>query len=264
MDLSIIIVTYNQFDKVRACLASVFSSRLNGISFEVIVVDNSSPDGDIKSLSPEFPSVKFICSPANLGMGAGNNLGADAASGDYLLILNPDTELHSNAIKVMLDYLKANPQAGIIGPKLIYPDGERQTSCYRFPNLLLPFFRRTFLGRLMPKYLDSYLMANADFDEVQKVEGWIMGSCLMLPTALFRKLGGFDERFFMYFEDTDLCQRISRSGLEVVYQPNATVIHHHGRASAKNHWLWSILTNRMARVHLASYLKYFLKWGFFS
>lgn len=264
MDLSIIIVTYNQFDKVRACLSSVLASHLNGITYEIIVVDNASPEGDIKSLSLDFPGVKFISSPVNLGMGAGNNLGARSAAGDFLLILNPDTELHNNAIKVMLDHLKSDAQSGIIGPKLIYPDGERQTSCYQFPNLLMPFFRRTFLGRLMPRYLHSYLMTDSDFDEVQKVEGWIMGSCLMLRADLFRKLGGFDERFFMYFEDTDLCKRISRSGLDVIYQPNAVVIHHHGRASAKNHWLWSILTNRMARIHLASYLNYFFKWGFFS
>lgn len=263
MDLSIIIVTYNQFDKARACLASIFSSRLGGLSFEVIVADNASTEGDADILKQAFPEVKVIKSPRNLGMGAGNNLAAAEARGEYLLILNPDTELHTEAATTMLEYLKNHPSAGIVGPKLMYPDGERQVSFYRFPNLLLPFIRRTFLGRLFPKFLASYLMSDLDLDQSQKVD-WMMGSCLMLKTELFRRLNGFDERFFMYFEDTDLCKRISQLKLEAVYLPTATVIHHHGRASAKHHWLWSILTNRMARIHLLSYLKYFHKWGLLS
>lgn len=262
-NLSIVIVTYNDFEKVKACLASIFDSHLGDITFEVIVADNASLTGDVDSLMVGFPQIKIIRLPKNLGMGAGNNRAAKEANGDYLLILNPDTELHTNAIATMLEYLTSNAEAGIIGPKLIYPDGERQISCYRFPNLFMPLFRRTFLGKLLPKYLDNYLMTNASLDEIQNVD-WLMGSCLMLSMKLFRELKGFDERFFMYFEDTDLCKRISRLKLNVVYLPTATVIHHHGRASAKNHWLWSILSNRMARIHLMSYLKYFQKWGIFS
>jgi GT2 family glycosyltransferase len=211
-------------------------------------------------LKEEFSGITLIKSERNAGMGAGNNIGATTAKGEYLLILNPDTELHKDALKTMFDYLKANVQTGLVGPKLIYPDGERQVSCYRYPNILLPFLRRTILGRFNKKYLDSYLMNNANLDEIQRVD-WLMGSCFLLKKELFDQLGGFDERFFMYFEDTDLCKRINDIGLEVRYLPTATVIHHHGRASAKHHWLWSVLANKMARVHLISYLKYFNKWG---
>lgn len=263
MDISILIVTYNQFEKAKTCLASIFASRMGNLSFEVIVVDNASTEGDPNTFKELFPKIKLIKSEKNFGMGSGNNLAFTEATGEYLLILNPDTELHTDAIATMLAYLKTNGNVGMVGPKLIYPDGEEQLSCYRFPNLLLPLLRRTFLGRLNKKYLDSYLMKNANLDEIQKVD-WLMGSCLLLPAALFKKLGGFDERFFMYFEDTDLCKRIHAANLDVVYLPSATVIHHHGRASAKQHWIRSIFTNRMARVHLTSYIKYFLKWGIFS
>ncbi len=125
----------------------------------------------------------------------------------------------------------------------------------------MPLFRRTFLGRLNRTYLNNYLMKNTNLDEEQNAD-WLMGSCLLLSRELFVKLNGFDERFFMYFEDTDLCKRINNLNLNVTYLPTATVIHHHGRASAKHHWLLSLLTNKMARIHLISYLKYFVKWGF--
>lgn len=263
MDISIIIVTYNQFDKARLALDSVFRSRLER-TFEVTIVDNASTEVGLESLARDFPKIKIIRNKTNLGMGAGNNLGAKEASGKYLLILNPDTELHNEALVKMFNYLENNSQtAGLVGPKLIYPDGQRQISCYRYPNIMMPLFRRTIIGKLKPQYLDYYLMKDFDLNQPQEVD-WLMGSCLMLTKDLFERLKGFDQRFFMYFEDTDLCRRITSSGLKVIYLPEALVIHYHGRASAKKHWLWALISNHMARIHLKSYLKYFYKWGFFN
>lgn len=261
MDLSIIIVTHNQFDKVRVCLKSIFNHQPD-LQFEIIVVDNGSKEGNPDVLKTEFPEIRLI-KQENLGMGAGNNRGAKEATGEYLLILNPDTEIMPGSIKSMIDCHKSDPSAGLVGPKLLYPDGERQISCYRFPDIFLPFFRRTFLGKFRQSYLDYYLFKNVDLDKTQEVD-WVMGSCLLLKKSLYDELGGFDERFFMYFEDTDLCKRINRKGLKIIYHPDSAIIHHHGRASAKNHWFVSLLTNKMARVHVYSYLKYFAKWGFFS
>lgn len=262
MNISVIIVNYNQLEKTKVCLASVFASRIGDLTYEAIVLDNASTIGDADELNNEFNDLKVIKSAKNLGMGAGNNLAIKEAIGDYILILNPDTELHVDAISIMHEYLASNADCGLVGPKLIYPDGERQVSCYRFPNIFLPILRRTMIGKLFPGYLRQYLLGDIDLEKAQGVD-WLMGSCLMLSRDLFNQLGGFDERFFMYFEDTDLCKKIHNQRLGVTYLPSATVIHHHGRASAKHYWLTSLFINKMARVHVYSYLKYFLKWGFF-
>ena len=261
MDLSIVIVNYNSKDKTFFCLNSIYKSNLNGISFEVIVVDNDSSEKIEEELKNKYPSVVFIQSDENLGMGSGNNLGIKNSTGKYILILNPDTEVRPNTIKKLYDYANNDKNIGLIGPKLFYPDGKIQNSCYHFPNLLIPFFRRTFLSKFAKGYLDYYLMKNTDLSKPLEVD-WIMGSCLLVRRSLLDKIGLFDERFFMYFEDTDLCRRIKLSGWKVIYLPSAEVIHHHGRASAKRHWLIAPFTNRLSRVHIASWIKYFLKWRF--
>jgi GT2 family glycosyltransferase len=259
MDLSIIIVTYNNFDKVRRCLQSIYQSDLATVSFEVVVVDNASTESP-DFLKSEFPAIRLIKNHLNLGMGAGNNVGARQALGEFLLVLNPDTELEPQAIKTMLRYAREHEEAGVIGPKLLYPDGERQISCYHFPSVFTPVMRRTFVGRFFKSKLNDYLMKSYDLDKIIQVD-WLMGSCLLIKKSLFMSVGQFDERFFMYYEDTDLCRRISEAHKKNIYFPLATVIHHHGRASAKSHWLTSIFANKMAQIHLTSHLKYFIKWG---
>lgn len=259
MDLSIIIVNYNTAAKAMNCLRSIYATA-NPFDFEVILVDNNSTE-PLDNLLATFPQITLIRNDKNLGMGAGNNVGIRQASGEYVLILNADTEFIGSGMADLLDFIKHNPDVGIVGPKLIYPDGERQISCYRFPSLLMPIYRRTFLGKLNAQYLDDYLYQRSNLDEPLEVD-WIMGSCLLLSRELLNKLGGFDERFFMYFEDTDLCRRIKQLGLKAIYNPTVTVKHYHGRASAKEHWSISIFTNKMTRIHLLSWLKYFWKWKF--
>lgn len=259
MDLSIIIVNYNNLDKIKVCLDSIYRSRFEQLSFEVIVVDNAS------GIDPEFAlkdygQLRLVKNKINVGMGAGNNAGARIAKGDYIMILNPDTEVESETIDKMLRYIEEHEDVGIVGPKLIYPDGERQISCYHFPTFLMPLYRRTFVGKIFSAELDHYLMKNYDLDKVINVD-WLMGSCLLIKRDLYETLQGFDERFFMYYEDTDLCRRIKKMGKKVIYFPLATVIHHHSRASAKSHWFFSIFGNKMAQIHITSHLKYFKKWG---
>jgi len=259
MELSIIIVTYNCLEKTKVCLRSIFAHAVPDLNFEVIIVDNNSTE-NIDSLTRDFPQIKLIKNQANLGMGAGNNIGVKEASGKYLLILNPDTELKPNTLDLLLRYAKEHPEVGVIGPKIMYPDGERQISCYRFPDFFMPLYRRTFFGQINKSYLKNYLMQNFDLDQTTQAD-WLMGSCLLIPAEIFRAVGGFDERFFMYFEDTDLCRKIWAINKKIIYFPFAEIIHHHGRASAKSHWLVSIFKNKMARIHVISHLKYFLKWG---
>jgi GT2 family glycosyltransferase len=261
MDLSIIIVNYNTKDKTLACLASLARADFPGLDKEVLLVDNDSAEPIEAEAKQAIDDLVFIKNGSNLGMGAGNNVGIRKSSGQFVLVLNPDTEVDPGAIMTMLGYLHDHPEAGLVGPELVYPDGTPQDSCYRYPNLILPLVRRTFLGGLAKGYLDYYLMKNLDLTKPQAVD-WIMGSCLLIRREVLDKVGLFDERFFMYFEDTDLCRRINNAGYEVVYLPSARVIHHHGRASAKKHWLVALFANKMSRVHLCSLLKYSIKWKF--
>ncbi len=254
MDISIIIVNYKSKEKLRNCLASIEQSDLDGINYEVIVVENASGD-DLSDLKKNF---ELIESKVNLGMGAGNNLGIKKAKGEFLLILNPDTVLKRDAIKRLFDYSEKNKEAAIVGPKLLNLDNSLQFSCAYFPRPWTPIFRRTFLSSFFKRHLDWFLMKNFSHDTIREVD-WLMGSCLMIRREGF---AGFDERFFMYFEDIDICRQAWKSGKKVVYNPSAEVFHLHARESARNPWYISVFRNKLTQEHIKSWYKYFEKWGF--
>ncbi len=265
MDLSIIIVNYKSKAKLINCLESIGRADMGGLRHEIIVVDNASGDnlGDVKN---RWPGLKLINSPKNFGMGGGNNLGIEAASAPRVLVLNPDTVIKDKALVILLDYLKNNPSVGLVGPKLLYPDGSLQSSCSRFPRFFMPFLRRTSLGRYFKEARDRFTMNDFDHNSIAPVD-WLMGSCLMfskeivLPSGqLFRPR--FDERYFMYFEDIDLARQFWSKGLEVIYDPEAIVIHDHQRESAKYPWYLALFRDKLAWRHIDSWLKYFWKWGF--
>lgn len=259
MDLSVIIVNYKSLDKTRRCLSALSAADFTGISYETIVVDNASGD-NVDELKKNFPHLKVIKNPLNSGMGEGNNLGIQNSFGDFLLILNPDTYLEKNAIQVMFRYLKNNPRAGIAGPKLLNPDGSLQNSCLRFPKIHTPILRRTGLGKFFKKHLNNFIMADFNHAEA-KVVDWMMGSALMVKRAMLEKIGpAFDKRFFMFFEDTDLCRRAKKAGYQAIYLPEARGAHDHSRSSAKGRWYLAPFTNKLARAHIASWFKYFWKW----
>lgn len=259
MELSIIILNYKMKGLVKNCIKSVFESELN-IPFEIIVVDNNSNDSIEEMLKEKFPEVKLIKSEKNLGMGAGNNLGIKEAKGKYILILNPDIFVFTDSIKKIIEKIKADKKIGLVSPKLLNPDKTLQYTCYRWHNLSTPIFRRTPLGNFSfaQKELDRFLMADWTHDEEKEVD-WIQGSCLLIPKDVIDQVGAFDDRFFMYFEDTDLCRRISQAGYKIVYYPESEVIHLHRRQSADGNVL-SSLFNKMTRVHITSWLKYLWKW----
>ncbi len=262
MDLSIIIVNYNSKDKLSNCLHSIANSDLAGINWETVVVDNHSGD-QLSDLVRVFPNTKLVSSETNLGMGGGNNLGIKNSVGRFILISNPDIIFQSAAIKLLLRYLKEHPEIGLLGPKLLNPDSSLQYSCARFPKIYLPFLRRTALGNLFPEFLNKYLMKSDGHQAIKAVD-WLLGACFLVRRDEFfigpDKL--FDERFFMYFEDVDLCRRIKFVGKQVVYYPPAIAIHDHVRASARQPWYLALLTSRLARIHLQSWWRYFRKWKF--
>lgn len=257
MDLSIIVVNYKSKEKTKKCLESILLADFSGLDWELLLVENNSGD-DLEDLVVGFDKFKLIKSEKNLGMGGGNNLGIRASQGEFLLILNPDTELEPSAIKILFDYIKKNEDVFIVGPKLLNPDLSLQYSCAHFPRPWTPIFRRTFIGRFFKRHIDWFLMKDFDHQSVREVD-WLMGSCLLIRKKDF---AGFDERFFMYFEDIDVCRRVWHFNKKVVYHPEAKVIHHHARQSAKKPWYLGIFKNKLTREHIKSWWKYFFKWGF--
>lgn len=258
MDLSVIIVNYKSQDKVLKCLAALDRAEWGNLTHEIIVVDNNSGD-DLAQVITAYPEVKIIKSEKNLGMGGGNNLGARNSQGEFILILNPDTAVQDDAILKLHRHLKENKQAGIVGPKLLNPDGTLQYSCLRFPKIHTPILRRTFFGGLSPRHLDNFLMKDYDHAVTRTVD-WLMGSCFLIRREILEKDGYiFDEKYFMYFEDTDLCRRVkAKHNYEVVYHPEAVVIHDHARQSAENPWYIAPIVDSLAREHIKSWVRYFI------
>jgi GT2 family glycosyltransferase len=232
MDISIIIVSYNSCDHLRRCLASLAAHKPVNES-EIIVVDNDSRDGSAPLVASEFPQVRLLRMPRNLGFAAGANKGAQEASGEAIVLLNPDSEIEADPFAPMLAYLREHDDVGVVAPRLINPDGSLQLSCRGFPSFSTALFNRySLLTRLFPRnrYSKGYLLTGWQHDSVREVD-WVSGACLMVRRSLFGQIGLLDEGYFMYIEDVDLCQRVHRAGYKVVYLPEASVVHHIGQSS---------------------------------
>ena len=229
MDLSIIIVNYQSKTKLVNCLKSLQVANFENLKKEIIIVDNNSGD-DLRSLK-SWPDI-----------------------------------VSKDAILELIKYYRLDEKIGIIGPKLLYPDKSLQLSCLRFPTFFMPILRRTFLGDYFKKQRDDFTMSEFDHNSMAEVD-WLMGSCLLFKKELVDSRGvkffpKFDERYFMYFEDTDLCRTIKEKGFKVIYYPVAVVFHDHARQSAKNPWYIALFKDKMTWVHISSWFKYFIKWGF--
>ncbi len=257
MDLSVIIVNYKTPEKVTACIDSIKNSDTGDLDLEIIVVDNKSNDDSEEIILRKHPDIKFIKSERNLGMGGGNNLGARNSKGEFVLILNPDTLIKKDSICKLYKHIKENEEVGAVGPKLLNPDKTLQYSCRRFPKALTPVFRRTFLKKIARSDLDNFLMKDFDHSITREVD-WMLGSCLMVDLKAFESRDKiFDDKFFMYFEDTDLCRRVKKNNFKVVYLPEAVVIHDHTRESALKPWYISPFVDKLTREHIKSWIKYF-------
>jgi len=261
MDISFIILNYKNKGLLKNCLKSIVASDLGNLRYEIIVVDNNSGDGVKETLGENFAGVIFMQASRNLGMGAGNNLGIRQASGKYLAVLNPDTVVLPDAVKKMRDFMEKNQPIGIVGPKLINPDGSLQYTRCRFPSFLTPIYRRTPLQKLkrIKRQLDLYLTKDQNYDVASQAD-WLYGACLFIRREALDKVGYFDERYFLGFEDADFCRRMRKANYEVWYYPASVIIHYPHRFSGEGNWLTGIF-NESIRIHIASWLKYFFKWG---
>ena len=212
MDLSIIILNYKTKELIRQQLKA-FRSLKMALSYEIIVVDNASDDGIGQLIKDNFPEVVFIQNSLNSGYAAGNNLGLARAQGKYLVVLNPDTVIIDNALERLFDFMEANPEVGIVGPQLLYPNQEIQESYARWPNLMLPLYRRTFLKQTSfgQRWLSHFFYKERDPEKPAEVD-WLHGACLLVRKASLVKVGPMDERFWMYLDDTDWCRRFWQAG----------------------------------------------------
>jgi N-acetylglucosaminyl-diphospho-decaprenol L-rhamnosyltransferase len=235
-DLSIVIVNWNVRELLRQCLSSVAQSlneeKGRRLSVETVVVDNASVDGSAEMLRSEFPQVQLIANEENVGFTAGNNQGLAVSDGRYALLLNPDTELVDDALGEMVGFVEGRPRVGALGPQLIYADGGVQSSRRRFPSFRTALLEGTFLQQWFPNVglLKRYYVLDRKDDETQEVD-WAVGACLLLRRSTLNEVGPLDERFFMYSEEMDWCYRAKKLGWQVVYFPEARVIHHEGKSS---------------------------------
>ncbi|MFN6017511.1 MAG: glycosyltransferase family 2 protein [Verrucomicrobiota bacterium] len=226
MNLTIVIINWNSRDYLAKCLDSIRQQRLSRDT-EVVVVDGASFDGSEALVRDKFPEVDFIQSPENIGYGRCCNLGVRAARGEFLLILNPDTELRPGAVGAMMSVLKAQPKIGLVGARLIDPDGTFQSSStHPLPGIFNTVFDCAFIRRL------AWQISGRSRRRSPFTVKAVSGACMMVRTSLFKKIGGFNPRFFMYGEDVDLCQRVRTTGYEVYHVPMAEVVHHGGVSSA--------------------------------
>lgn len=260
MDLSIIILNYKTRGLLKECLKGIKLVEPK-LDYEVIVIDNASDDDTPLMMAENFPEIKFIASDRNLGYAKGNNLGIKVAQGRYVMIMNPDIVVFPGIFEKLVEFMDSRPDVGVVGPKLLNPDKSLQYSCYRFPDFWIPIYRRTPLGQLRfaKEKLDKYFMKDFDHETIQEVD-WLLGGCLLIRRKALEEVGLLDERYFAYFDDVDLCRSMWEKKWKVVYYPLISVVHFHRRESAESSW-WCGIFNKMTRIHLVSWIKYFRKWG---
>ncbi|KKW37198.1 MAG: Glycosyl transferase family 2, partial [Candidatus Giovannonibacteria bacterium GW2011_GWA2_53_7] len=231
------------------------------LAYEVLVVDNNPFARLPSTFETEFPDVRFLKSDRHRGFGGGQNFAFAQARGRHVLVFNPDIFASYGNLEALVAYLDAHPDVGIVGAQLRNPDGSLQDSCYRFDRPFVKVLRRTPFRHLplIARLIRHHLMQDHPRDVVMDVD-WLMGACLMVRRELYERLGGFDEGFVMYFEDTDLCRRAWESGARVVYHPEVVMVHYHRREGAHGN-LFSQLFIRANRLHLASWVRYTKKYA---
>jgi len=247
-DVSVIVVSYNARDHLERCLETVA-----GRAHEVIVVDSGSTDGSRELVRERFPGVRLLELAENRGYGAGANEGVRIASGRWFLLLNSDAWPVGNGVEELVAFGDRHPEIGVAGPKLLNPDGSLQRSVRGFPTVWRLATEYFFLRKLAPgtRALNAFYAANFDHETVRKAE-FLMGAALLLRREAIAQVGGFDERFFMFSEETDLCYRMHKAGWTVEFFPEAEFVHV-GGASTRSEW------GRMYREQLRGHLLFLAK-----
>jgi len=235
MDLTIIIVNYNVKEFLEQSIISIKKS-CKAIQYELFIVDNASSDGSVELIRRKFPEIDLIANTENRGFAAANNQAIKQAQGDYILLINPDTIVQEDSFSVILDFFKKQPDCGMVGCKIMNPDGSLQLACRRsFPTPWVAFTKIIGLSKLLPnsKLFGRYNLTYLNPDETYEVEA-ISGSFMFVRREVVDDVGYLDESFFMYGEDLDWCFRIREAGWKIYYVPKTKIIHFKGESSKKS------------------------------
>jgi len=252
MDLSIIIVSWNVKEKLRENLSVLFKSERN-LDFEIFVIDNNSEDGTVEMIGRDFKQVKLISNKENLGFAHACNQGISESRGDFILLLNPDMKVFPDTISNMVEWMRKNKKASVAGCHLVNEKGETIKHVRRFPKFLDQLAVVLKLPHLFPGILKKYIRENFDYNQAQKVDS-IRGGFFMIRRETIEKVGLFDERYFIWFEEVDYCKQINKIGGEVWYTPTAKCIDYVGQSFKQ------VKRGKAQKYFRDSQLKYFEKW----
>ncbi len=269
VDINIVTVNYLMKDDTLELLSSIFRDAQNAkFTYKITVVDNSQNRDKIKGeLSRRFPEVNYIDPNENLGFGKANNLGFRSQEARYYFAINPDTlvEKNQNFIQKLIAFMDENPKIGCIGPKVLHFDNSLQYTCYNFdlPSIMVKPLRQLKLDKKfnkVKKLVDRLEMRDFDHNSTRAVD-WVLGAAMVVRKEVVDQIGMFDEQFFMYFEDSDWCRRMWEAGWPVYYVHDIVIKHKHDRGSSKVPGVFTaLIKNKLARIHLASWVKYLWKW----
>jgi GT2 family glycosyltransferase len=227
--ISVIIVSYNTVDELRDCLVSL---QAQSSDYDIIVVDNNSPDESVAMVKQDFPSVQCIANTDNVGFAKANNQGLAIAQGEFVVFLNPDTVVHANALETLIEYLQSNPSIGLVGPHTFNADNKTtQSTALRFPTLKRFFHTHVPIWHLIPGWSPE-TVGEYFPHQTQEVEV-VKGCCMAMRTSLARQIGGMNERYFMYSEEFDLCHAVRLQKLQVWYIREASIMHIDGASTRK-------------------------------
>jgi N-acetylglucosaminyl-diphospho-decaprenol L-rhamnosyltransferase len=247
--VSAVVVSFNSAAYLPDCLRSL---RSEGVD-DVVVVDNASSDASVDAVRATDPAARVVEAGHNLGFGSGANRGVAVTLGEYVVILNPDTVVEPGTVKALAEALDRDPGLGLVGPRIENLDGSLYPSVRRFPDLMVAF-GHAFVGLVWPAnpYTRRYRMLDWDPDRAASDVDWVGGACFMVRRSAFDVVGGFDEAYFMYVEDVDLCWRLGRAGWRIGYEPGGRVVHALGGSSR-------LVPYRMIAEHHRSLLRFVSK-----
>jgi len=258
MTLTIGIINYNTKEDLELCLQSIFRNPPH-FKYSIIVVDNDSKDSSKKFLqSLNHKNIKKVYNSENKGFGSACNQIAELADATYILFLNPDVIITKSSIDRLISFIKENKEIALVTGKLLNPDGTLQLSCRKFPTILYVLFgRESIFRKLFPNNPLSrkYMLYDLDYNKVQYPD-WVRGAVILVRSDSFKEIGGFDEKFFLYLEDTDLCLRFRKIGYNIAYNPEAIFYHKLGSSTNKKEFQSKLMHNISMYYYIKKHMNY--------